>query len=70
MKPAILMVVALLWLGAVAGLLYRFSSGKASGFGIAIGGWQGKLGLALLIVVVFGWLVPLAWAVRLLLKRN
>jgi len=64
------MIVALLWLGAVGYLLHWVASGKASGFGIAIGGWQGKLGLVLLLLFGFGWVIPLAWGLRLLLRRG
>jgi len=64
------MIAAVIWLGVVVYLLHWFASGKASGFGIAIGGWQGKLGIAVLLFVIFGWIIPLAWGLRLLLKRR
>ena len=76
MKPVKPMIVAALWLGAVACLLSWIATRwipthKATGFGVVVGGgWQGKLGIALLLFVIFGWVIPLAWGLRLLLKRG
>ena len=67
MKPVKLMIVAALWVGAVACSLWWVA---ARGLWLHFSGLQGKLGLALLLFIVFGWLIPLAWGLRLLLKRE
>lgn len=64
------MIVAVLWLGAVAYLLHWVAGGKASGLGISIGGWQGKVTVGVLLFGVFGWVIPLAWGLRLLLRHR